>query len=561
MPTVAQPTDGDDPSQGPSQADRIYELARELYRAGVDQSGTPFLVKREGPMLAFGLSAGRGSFRSEMAQAYRDRTGRTPTSTAMSSALEALEGHALRQERESVFLRVGRHEDAIIVDLGDASGACIRVARQGWEVLERSPILFRRTPTTGALPRPEPGGNLDELVGLFNVPDARRDELLGWLVATFIPDIEHAGLAIVGEHGTAKSSALRLIVQLTDPSPADSRPLPSNPTEWAVAANSSWILSFDNVSGIRPSMSDAMCRAITGDSFVARRLHTNSDLVVLTFRRVILLNGVALGNLRGDLADRLDIMELEVLPPGRRISRKELEERVAERKPYLVGALMDALAGVLEAWPHIALDDPPRLADFARALAAFDQATGRHSLDQYRRGIDDAAQAVADGDPVARLMMKLADATGDWAGTATDALENIPADSRSPFPRGPRSMGEAIRRAAPTMRALGYGVTQRRASGGNRDRTWMITAPGGAAQRAAEPASASSRLARLRDDRDRRDEPRLIARLSVVRATCAAGHRVRVATSRLGQPCVRRSCGLPVHEIATSTDSPSPEEP
>src|SRR5687767_7851313 len=51
-------------------------------------------------------------------------------------------------------------------------------------------------------------------------------------------------------------------------------------------------------------LSDSLCRAATGDGDVGRALYTDSDLAVFAFRRCIILNGIDVGALRGDLADR-----------------------------------------------------------------------------------------------------------------------------------------------------------------------------------------------------------------------------------------------------------------
>lgn len=62
------------------------------------------------------------------------------------------------------------------------------------------------------------------------------------------------------------------------------------------------MVALDNVSLIEPWLSDALCRAVTGDGLVRRALYTNSDVSVLAFRRAVLLNGISLAGLRGDLA-------------------------------------------------------------------------------------------------------------------------------------------------------------------------------------------------------------------------------------------------------------------
>ncbi|AML51135.1 hypothetical protein [Falsihalocynthiibacter arcticus] len=52
------------------------------------------------------------------------------------------------------------------------------------------------------------------------------------------------------------------------------------------------VLSFDNLSTIRPKMADAFCRIATGGGFGTRNLHTDSDEVLFNATQPCLLNGI-----------------------------------------------------------------------------------------------------------------------------------------------------------------------------------------------------------------------------------------------------------------------------
>ena len=113
-----------------------------------------------------------------------------------------------------------------------------------------------------------------------------------------------------------------------------------------------------------------MCRAVTGDGDVRRRLYSDADLAVFAFRRVVLLNGIDLGAMRDDLAERL--MTVEVHPITRRRYDADLMAAWEAAHPRILGALLDLAAQVLTVLPDVRLADPPRMADFARVLAAVD---------------------------------------------------------------------------------------------------------------------------------------------------------------------------------------------
>ena len=137
---------------------------------------------------------------------------------------------------------------------------------------------------------------------------------MAWLVAALFPEIPHPILALVGEQGTAKSTAARLVVSLVDPSPAPLRTPPREMRSWAAAASASWVVALDNVSTIPDWFSDTLCKAVTGDGIVERALHTDDDINVLTFRRCVALTSIDAGRLAGDLAERLLTVELARIP-------------------------------------------------------------------------------------------------------------------------------------------------------------------------------------------------------------------------------------------------------
>ena len=71
-------------------------------------------------------------------------------------------------------------------------------------------------------------------------------------------------------------------------------------------------MAVDNVSTIPDWWSDSLCKAVTGDGWLRRKLYTDGELAVLSFRRVVLLTSIStLYALRGDLGDRVLLVDLE----------------------------------------------------------------------------------------------------------------------------------------------------------------------------------------------------------------------------------------------------------
>jgi hypothetical protein len=377
--------------------------------------------------------------------------------------MTALAGDAMEAAPEPVHLRLAPYQDGVAIDLGTTDGQAVVVRPGSWEVVERSPVLFRRTALTGMLPVPERGGTLDELRELLNVTDASWPLIVGWLVASLLPDMPHAVLLLSGLQGSGKSCAARVLVLLIDPSAAPLRSQPRDLEQWQVAASGSWVVIIDNVSFIQIWLSDAICKAATGDGLVKRKLYTDGELAVLAFRRVIVLTTIDAGALRGDLGDRLLLVDLEPIPETARRTEQEMEAAFRQQRPRLFGALLDALAAVLVKLPDVRPERLPRMADFARVLAAAD-AVGvtNGAMDRFRGQQGRIAAEVIDADSFGVALVEFVRSQGEWHGTATELLVALLPEGRDRPPRDwPQRNGVKgrLKRLTPALRAEGVEVS------------------------------------------------------------------------------------------------------
>ncbi len=443
---------------GDSAATELADLASERYEFGVSSDDEAFAIPKTGPRIVRLLRGGKNGLRPELSKLYRKETGRVAPQQALADALLALEGDARDTDPVELHLRVAWHEGAIYLDLGDVSGRVVRISPSGWSVQDDSPILFKRTALTGVLPEPVRGGDLDELWGRINVKVDDRAMLLGYLVAALIPDIPHPVLSLQGEQGTGKTTATKTCVALIDPSPVPLRKPPKEADGWVTAAAGSWVVALDNVSGITPWLSDSICRAVTGDGDVRRKLYTDGDLAVFAFRRVILLNGIDLGALRGDLSERLLAINLERIPNKSRLEDAELANAWEDEHPRVLGALLTLASEVLAVRPDVHLDESPRMADFARILASVDQVKGTKSLAQYLNQSKDLnADSVTSEPAIAAMIEKV---TGSAGYTSKELLALItPADKTRDWPNARRLTG-LLKRHAPALRGLGWTIEQ-----------------------------------------------------------------------------------------------------
>lgn len=170
-PAEAQPATEDQPKQ--TQAAVLVRLAHERYHLITGDDGHPYAVAKDGPSIARPLR-GRGGLREQLARIYTDACrGAVASSSAFTDAIAVLEGHANQAELVPVYLRVAPHGDSIVLDLGTPDGRCNHCTPGGWRREPRSPVLFRRTALTMALPdlvRPAPGTAVLERATTANLP-------------------------------------------------------------------------------------------------------------------------------------------------------------------------------------------------------------------------------------------------------------------------------------------------------------------------------------------------------------------------------------------------------
>ncbi|HUZ29931.1 MAG TPA: hypothetical protein VMU90_11855, partial [Solirubrobacteraceae bacterium] len=314
---------------GPSQAEVLLTLADTAgYWYGTSTRGEPFAAML-GESIVRPLRGGRGSVRAELARMYAADHGRAPSAEALADTMLTLEGRSYAGEERDLHLRVARDSvGAIWLDLGTRDCELVRITAGGWQIMRGGGPLFRRTRLTGALPKPSPDGDLSRLRELLRIDDDVWPLVVAWLVCVLLlPDRPVPVLALTGEQGTAKSWQSRLLVLLADPSDAPLRTAPRDVESWAVAASASRVVALDNVSRVEPWLSDALCRASTGDGMVRRALYTSEDVSVLAFRRAVLVNGIALPGMRGDLADRLVRVTLGQIADDQRLDEADMAAR------------------------------------------------------------------------------------------------------------------------------------------------------------------------------------------------------------------------------------------
>ena len=410
-----------------------------------------------------------------------------PRSQQINDALAQLEAICQFEgpERE-VYVRVAEHEGAIFVDLADEGWRAVRIGPNGWRIICDPPVKFIRP--KGMLPLPEPmegDGGEKRLRDLLNIKDEDSWRLLlAWLIAVFRPDRPFVVLILQGEQGSAKSTVERILRALVDPSTAPLRTTPRNEHDLYIAATSSWVVAYDNVSYLPSWLSDAICKLSTGGGFSTRTLYENREQELFDAIRPVILNGIADVATRPDLLDRSIILTMPQIPESQRRPESELWEEFEEASPEILGFLFGAVSAALRNLSETKLDRLPRMADFALWVSGAEEALGWEKgafIRTYNDNRGDANRQALEMSPVAAAVWRLVQREGDWVGTPTqllEALAGVSSEGRKRLkwlPSAPNGLSVAMKRLAPALRAIGIEAEDYREPTSDRRRMWRIS--------------------------------------------------------------------------------------
>jgi len=402
-------------------------------------------------------------------------TGGAPAGQMLADALRVLSVRAIEEgECHKPMARTGWADGCCWLDLCDDAWGAVKITAHGWEVIKQPVVKFVRSETMAPLPVPEGGHMLEELRGFVNADDDDYRLIVAWLVAALWGKASaFPVLALGGEQGSGKTTMARMLRTLVDPSAVSALALPKDDRDLFVMAMSGHVLSFDNVSKVDAWFSDAVCRLSTGSGFLTRKLHSDAEPFWFQGSRPVLLNGIPSLTDRADLAERALTVRLLRIDETTRQSEDDFWLEWGRALPGILGALLDALSSAVRRYDETKLDRKPRMADFARLMAAAEPGLGWDTgefMGAYDANRQATTEAVFESDPVAVAIEKFIvtmHPTNGWEGTATDllaALNQIVSDDmrRSRFwPSKVNALGNAVDRAAPLLRHKGIHVTKR----------------------------------------------------------------------------------------------------
>jgi len=370
-----------------------------------------------------------------------------------------------------LHIRYARHDDTIYIDLTNDTWQQVKITASGWEVIENidSPIKFIRRKGMAAMPVPQNDFEMETLKALLNVDEGDWKLMAAWLLGAMNPDGPFPILILQGQQGSAKTTTAKLLKDLIDPSDVNIQALPKSERDLVISANNSWVLNFDNLSGVSVGMADAFCRIATGSGFRARKLFTDDDESLFKIKRPVIMNGITDISRRSDFMDRSIIINMPVIQKESRLPESTLKSYWKDCKSSIFGHLCNALSAALANYEHINLGNLPRMADFAQWVTAGESAFGWKQgsfLNAYENARANLTEMTIEADPVASAMISLMESHPEdtWMGTATDLLNvlELYADNRmiksKDWPKAANVLSNQLRRSSADLRTKGISI-------------------------------------------------------------------------------------------------------
>jgi hypothetical protein len=413
-------------------------------------------------------------------QAFYEATDGAPSSKALTEVTDLLEARALHSgELRRVFFRVAGQEDRMWVDLGREDGLLIEIGPSSWAESYDAPVPFFRPQGLRSLPPPQGRGGLRQLQKLLGFDEIRYVLLVAFLLNCLRPEGPYFCLLVEGEQGSGKSFLCKLIRMIIDPRRVEKSRLPDNERDLAIQANSYFLLVFDNVSGFRAEISDALCSLATGSGFSTRKLYTDEELQEFDVARPFVVNGISGIATRPDLMERSIALTLEPMPAHLRRTEQQMLREFEALLPSILGDLFDLVSCALRNFAETQPSTEIRMADAAHWLQAAEGGTGFPD-GTFIRALKDAQNTLmidrVTTDPmVAKLLVELEKAR--FVGTIGELFLKLHGGDQRyrdrSLPPTPAHLSRHLDRQRPAMARAGIMMRDKRTRKGKEVELWL----------------------------------------------------------------------------------------
>ncbi|WP_207063602.1 hypothetical protein [Motiliproteus sp. SC1-56] len=493
---------GDTTDQKPSPAQMAVDLASEQAQFGQDPNRRCWaVIDTDGKRDALPLDS--SEFQDWLNYAFYRHHGRILSQNALKEACSVLRGTTMAEgQRIEISLRVKQDAGELLtIDLQDERSQVVQLTPGSWSVVgaDQSRHLFYRAQGMAPLPIPNPKGDIERLRPYLNLEDQKQFWLLVIAVAFILTGRgPFPILLFIGEAGSGKSEAARMVRALVDPSRVPLQTAPRTDRDAMIACSNMLMLLIDNARPFSAKESDLLARLSTGGGLRTRRLRSDAQEQLFDVMAPVLVTGIEDLSTQPDLADRAVVIPFKRIGDADRRTQEELSRQFKEDAPYILGGLLDLIAGAWAFMPTLKPDRLPRMADFGRFGLAAEQHLGLAEgafMALYGNSQRQATSGMSETDPLLSALLDFTEhLNGEWVGTAQQLLDLLvsrvqPAVTRQRklWPANARSFGIKLRSLRPVLAI--HGVEFENFSSGGRRLRLTVNRPNDAEAGTAEADS------------------------------------------------------------------------
>ena len=368
-------------------------------------------------------------------------------------------------EKAKVYNRIAQHDDSIWYDLGTPDWKAIKITKDGIKTvpLDVDSPMFRRSQSMFAQVTPKHGKQdyLEKLADLLLILPEDKVVFKTHITSMFLEAYPIPIMVFDGSAGSIKTTATSSIKAIVDPNGNAKEDNVSTIAEKSddliLQLYNRYMSSFDNVSRIDDKTSDILCRAITGSSNPKRKLYTDGDEAIHSFRRKIILNGIIPTLEYPDLQTRLlNYPRIEV-NQSNRLTEKEFHDKLHELIPYVLGQIFVTLSKTMKrlSEDYGSIRPKERMADFEVWGETISQILGykkNEFLNRYYEKLKEERLESQDAYPIISVMLYFMDKKEMYEDTASNlyselskTAEQLGIDLKSKFIRFPKSSNRLVR--------------------------------------------------------------------------------------------------------------------
>ena len=386
-----EPVDWDEEDEGnKTLADKMVDFlwSKTVYAAKSESNNNEAWIKIDIDGKIIPLNLGTTKARQVLTSQWKKLTDKTHSKTPYEDAIKQLEADIVTgQESTPVYDRICIETDengkkVIYYDLGDDDFTILVINDSSFQLMpySKSSPIFARSADILIQTVDESTDDIDHLGKYCDILNI-KDKLLNKVhtIAMVLSDIETPFMFFNSEYGSGKTTTAEEIKMLIDPTSSHVTKMPEDVGDIQTILSARYLTIFDNLNKLNQDQSDALCRALTGDSKDQRMLYSDNTLFTTSYKnKKIVLTGTSADIEYPDFISRTVFYELERLPEGDTKSKVEIKIELAKLRPKVLCQIFRILVKVLKTHDSIGakVRTETRMADFERYGETISQALG-----------------------------------------------------------------------------------------------------------------------------------------------------------------------------------------